>query len=511
MEAQAHANGWLGRPALHADGRSVTHAQVHDLVARTGALLRSLGVGQGDRVLIVAADSVEFAAAFLGALRIGAVPAMVNPLLTPREHHVFVEDVSPAAVIIDAALADRFAGAGPGLLLTEELVGRAAALDPAPPAILAPDAPGYVQYTSGTTGQPKGAVHRQRDELAYYQAVAEGVYGLRSDDVTLCVSRMFFAYGLPSSVLHPLMSGSSAVILKERPTPEVVTDLCARHGVTILLSVPTFLANLVDRDRAEAFRTVRFGVSGGEPLLPRLKADAEALLGCPVLNHLGSTEVGHGYAGDVAGSYRAGTCGRAFPPYRVAVRDAGDQQLPTGEQGLVWVSGPSLMLEYLNKPAETATTLVNGWLRSGDLGVLDEDGYLALGGRADDMEIVSGYKIWPGEVEAVLAQHEAVSVSVVIGETQERGSTVLRALVIARTDVTPDQRLVDELVALAQGQLAPFKVPRVFTFVDELPRTATGKLQRFRLRQDLTHFVADRPTFTRVSQTTGTGTAGQPA
>jgi len=498
-EQWCHEAGWNDRVLFHVADGEVTHGQLYDLAARTGSVLAQLGAGPGSHVLMVMADSVEFAAVFLGALRIGAVPVTVNPLLTPAEHAAYLEDVRPAVVVADAELAARFPATP--LLVADDIVGQAAAAQPAAAASLPDGAPGYVQFTSGTTGRPKGAVHSQPDILTYYAAVADGVYRIGCDDVFLCVSKMFFAYGLPTSLFHPLLSGASAVLIRGRPTSATVARLCQRHGVTILLSVPTFFADLLDTAPASAFITMRIAVSGGEPLLRHLKERAEQLLGAAMVNHLGSTEVGHGFVGDLPGAYRAGAAGRALPPYRVEVRDEHGNPVPLGEQGIVWVSGPTLLARYLNQPKLTESVKVGDWFRSGDMGVLDADGYLRLGGRADDIEIVSGHKLWPGEIEAVLGRHPAVITVAVVGEIDERGASRLHALVVPRAGTDIGAHLAEELVAMARDGLAPFKVPRRFTFVDELPRTPTGKLQRFRLRQDLPAFVGDRPSFARSSAT----------
>lgn len=495
IEARAAAHGWLDRRLLVADGAVHTHGEVLDLAARTATVLDSHGVREGDRVLIAAADSLAFAVAFLGGIRLGAVPVTVNRGLTAAEHAAFVEDARPALAVVDGEIEAHVADA-PRVVPASSLVDQSRAAAPTPVHEVHENAPAYVQYTSGTTGRPKGAVHRHADPLVYFDAVARGVYDMRPDDVVLCVSKMFFAYGLPSSLLHPLLSGASAVLWRARPTPAVVTELCRQHAVTILLTVPTFYAGLVDAGERDAFRTLRIAVSGGEPLLARLRADAEALLGCPVLNHLGSTEVGHGYVGDLVDDHRPGTTGRAIAPYRVEVRDDDGAALPPGQEGVVWVKGPTLMTEYLGKPEETAAVLVDGWLRSGDLGVLDADSYLTLAGGADDIEMVSGHKVWPGEIEGVIGEHPAVQSVAVVGDVGERGS-VLRALVIPRPGHSGDQALVDELVLRARERLAPFKVPRLFTFVDDLPRTATGKLQRFRLRRELATFASDERTIRR--------------
>ncbi len=496
LEVLAHDRGWLERPLLRCGEGQYSFGEVLDRAARLATLLGERGVRPGDRVLVAAADSVGLATAFLGTLRMGAVAVTVNPALTATDHATLLADAGPALVVADEAVAARFSAA-PRVVVTDDITRAIADLAPSVAAPLGTDEPAYVQYTSGTTGRPKGAVHRHADPLTYFDAVADAVYGLGPDDVVFCVSKMFFAYGLPSSLLHPMLAGCSAVLERERPTPALARARCAEHGVTVLLSVPTFFAALVDEGHAEDLRSVRLAISGGEPLRPLLRQSVEAFLGCPILNHLGSTEIGHGYVSDLVADRRDGTAGRALPPYQVEVRDSSGTAVPPGTEGQVWVTGPTLMLGYLGQPEQTAAALVDGWLRSGDLGVLDEDGFLTLAGRADDIEIVSGYKIWPGEVESALGRHEAVSAVAVVGQVDEDRGSVLHAVVVCRAGVEGDQALVDELVAVARDALAPFKVPRRYTFVDELPRTATGKLQRFRLRAEAPALTAGATTFAR--------------
>ena len=268
LAALAADRAWLDRPLLHvgdaAVGTTSTFRDVVGAAARVASLLTELGVRPGDRVLLAAADSVGFATTFLGALRIGAVAVLVNPGLTGPEHAALDADAEPTVVVADTAVAARFSGARV-VVATEELTQRTDGLAEAPHQPLEDGAPAYVQYTSGTTGRPKGAIHRHGDPLTYFEAVAKGVYRLTPDDVIFCVSKMFFAYGLPTSLLHPMLGGASAVLEPGRPTPDVVRARCAHFGVSILLSVPTLFATLVDAGGADDYATVRLAISVASP------------------------------------------------------------------------------------------------------------------------------------------------------------------------------------------------------------------------------------------------------
>jgi 4-hydroxybenzoate adenylyltransferase len=453
MEAGAAEGGWAGDVAFIAGDRCVTHAEVHRGAARTGALLVQAGVGRGDRVVIAMPDGVEFVWAFIGALRIGAVAVPVNPRLSEADHRV--AGAGSRAVVCNADLAGRFKGT---VLLDEELEGAAAALPPAPAAEVTGEDAAYAQFTSGTTGVPKEARHGHSHPPVYVAAFARPAIAIRRTDVLLSVSKLYFAYGLGNSLFFPLLTGCRAVLHAGHPRPDDIADLVARHQVTVLFSVPTFYAHLVAGARAADMASVRVAVSAGEALGVELAARARALLGCPILDGLGSTEVGQTFASNTLTECRDGTVGRALPPYRVEVRD-----------GVLWVAGPTLPLGHAGE-----------WLCTGDRAVLDDDGFLHLRGRVDDIEQVGGISVSPLEVEDVLRRHPAVTEVAVASVLDADGASRLEAFVVAAPGVVD---LETELLALARAQLAPFKVPRTFTLVDALPRTPTGKLQRFVLRQ----------------------------
>jgi acyl-coenzyme A synthetase/AMP-(fatty) acid ligase len=454
MQAAAVEGGWAGDPAFLAGERSVTHAEVHDAAARTGSLLRSAGVARGDRVLIALPDGLELVWAFLGALRIGAVAVPVNPRLTEADHRAAA---AGAAVVVCAAdLADRFAGSA---LLGDDLEATAAGYPPAPAAEVAAGDAAYAQFTSGTTGAPKEARHAHDHPPVYVEAFARPAIDIRRDDILLSVSKLYFAYGLGNSLFFPLLTGCRAVLHAGHPRPDDIAALVARHRVTVLFSVPTFYAHLVAGGRGGDMTSVRVAVSAGEALGIELAARARAFLGCPILDGLGSTEVGQTFASNTLGACKDGTVGRALPPYRVRVRD-----------GVLWVAGPTLPIGHAGE-----------WLCTGDRAVVDEDGFVHLRGRVDDVEQVGGISVSPLEIEAVLSRHPAVTEVAVAGVVDVDGASRLEAFVVAAPGTTAG--LEAELVALARAELAPFKVPRAVHFVDALPRTPTGKLRRFVLRQ----------------------------
>lgn len=479
MEGRAVDAGWAGDVAFVAGGRSITHGEVHDGAARAASLLVELGAGRGDRVLIALPDGLAFAWAFLGAVRLGAIAVPVNPRLTPADHHRAAADVGARVVVCEAELVGRFAGSRivTAAALETALAGRRRL---APVDIAAGD-PAYAQYTSGTTGSPRAAVHAHGHPLVYFEAFARQAIAIERGDVVLSVSKLYFAYGLGNSLFFPLLAGCRAVLHAAHPRPDAIADDVRNHTVTVLFSVPTFYAHLVAAARADAWSSLRVAVSAGEALGVALAERARNVLGCPILDGLGSTEVGQTFASNTLDRGRDGTVGQALPPYRISVRDDEGRSLSPGQVGALWVSGPTLLLGRLGRAAEDAATTTGEWLCTGDRAEVDADGFLHLWGRSDDVELVGGISVSPLEIEAVLARHPAVTEVAVAGVVDAAGASRLHAFVVPTTGVGVEA-IEAELVALARAALAPFKVPRTVELVDALPRTPTGKLRRFVLR-----------------------------
>jgi len=481
LEERAEAGGWAHRPAFLVGDRVFSHAQVHDGAARTASLLGGLGVGTGDRVLLCLGDGIQFVWAFLACARRGAVAVPVNPRLTLDDHRYLLEDSGARLVVCPALLADRFGGPA-RVLEAEELEAQLEAAQRGPAAPVAGGAPAYAQYTSGTTGPPKAAVHRHSDPEIYFEAFAGPALGVRADDVFLSVSKMFFAYGLGNSLFFPLFSGCRAVLHAGAPRPDDVAALAHRHGVTVLFSVPTFYAYLSATDHAAAFASLRAAVSAGEPLTVALAGRARRFLGCPVLDGLGSTEVGQTFASNTLDRQRDGTVGCPLPPYRVSVRDDDGREVAPGTVGRLWASGPTVLLEYLGRPEATAAVKDGDWLSTGDRALVDADGFLHHRGRVDDIELVGGICVDPLEIEAVLADHDQVTELAVVARRDDMGASRLEAFVVLSPGSHSPDGVADGLAAMARSRLAPHKVPRRINFVDRLPRTPTGKLRRFVLR-----------------------------
>ncbi|MEU5881268.1 AMP-binding protein [Spirillospora sp. NPDC047279] len=477
LARRADTYGWRDRPLFYSGPATYSHGEVHDAAVRAAAVLHAAGVRPGHRVLIALPDSVGFVAALLGTFRLGAVAVLTGPEQSAAGHAHVLADSAPQAAVCAPELAARFPSVH--VLTAEDLTDEPAVVpDPVP---MAPGAPAYVQYTSGTTGPPKGAVHRHTDPEAYVQAMAIGALGVTPADVTFSLSKACYPYGLGATVFFPMFCGGSAVLWPERPTVEGVLKQLREHRPTLLLTVPTWYARLVGAcpEERDAFGSLRAVASAGEPLLPSLADRIEDVLGCPVLDGLGSTEVGHTFISNTVTRRRRGALGVVLDPYEIEVRP--EPGRVNGEPGVLYVRGPSVMAEYLGRPAQTAEVLdAGGWLRTGDLVHMDEDGFVHHHGRVRDQLTVSGERVSPLEVERVLGQHPGVVEVVVVAAADD--TSRLRAFVVLAAGTMPTPGLEADLLARVRDRLPEHKVPRSVTFMSELPRTPMGKVQRTTLR-----------------------------
>ena len=480
LAQRAEQQGWSSTPAFFDEHRMWTHGEVHDLAARAATVLGEAGVRPGDRVLLALPDSIGWVVTFLAVARVGATAVLVNPGLPAADHEFIADDCAAALCVTGAELRDHFGDRRWADI--EHVLARSAGAARAEAWPCDARSPLYLQYTSGTTGEPKGVVHHHDDLAVYHDAVAGKVLGIQATDVTLSVSKLFFAYGFGNAFVFPLYSGSSAVLLAARPTAEMIEDAVRRHRVTLFYAVPSAYATMVDRGEPAAFESVRTAVSAGETLPPALGERATILLGAPVCEQIGSTEAGHAYCANSPDDNVPGTLGRPVPGYDVELRDRQGRPVPDGETGELWVRGPTLLSEYLNRPAETARALAGGWLATRDLACRQGDGTIRHLGRVDDMEMVGGITVSPIEVERLFAEHPLVREVAVAAVPDHLGATKLRAFVVPARPVSAPADLETELIALARQRLASFKVPRTVRAVASLPRTATGKLRRHIVR-----------------------------
>jgi benzoate-CoA ligase family protein len=341
-------------------------------------------------------------------------------------------------------------------------------------------------YSSGSTGAPKASVHEHKDMIYTSEHYAVGVLGLNEDDVIFSAPKLFFAYGLGNSLSFPLYAGCTTVLLEDRPTADNTLDMIERFEPTLYFGVPTLYAAQVvamEKGRRIKIPRTRYCLSGGEPLPPAVMERWKRLTGTDVLDGIGSSEALHIYAQNLPGATKAGSAGRAVPGYRLRIINADESEAPDGQPGELVLQGQSVAKSYWNKPERTAAAWTkDGWFRSGDTMYRDADGYFFFCGRGDDMLKVGGIWVAPFEIESALAAHPAVIEAAVVGAPDENDLTKPKAYCVLRDPARAGPEMERELIAHIKERLAPFKYPRWVEFVDELPKTASGKIQRFKLR-----------------------------
>jgi benzoate-CoA ligase family protein len=493
------AAGRGDRPALRCAGATLSYRDVSRLVARAGAALRSLGVEIEDRVALLLPDSPEFIATFLGAIRIGAVPVTLSTYLASEDYAELLADCRARVLVAHASVMPRVAPVRRGLPSLRHVVvaggdhGDDIAFDEvtrAQPDELAPEATtaddmAFWQYSSGTTGRPKAVVHLHGASVAPADLHGTLVVGLRADDRILSVAKLFFSYGLGASLLIPLRHGASSILLPGRPDPRLVFDAIARERPTVLYSVPTGYAALLAVPEGERpdVSSLRRCISAGEALPAPLYERWRARFGLEILDGIGSTEIGYIAISNFPGRVRPGTSGQVIPGYEARVQRSDGEPAGVDEVGDLLVRGPSTAAFYWRRRAATKHTFRGEWVFTGDRYSVDADGYYTNHGRSDDLLRVSGQWVSPLEVESVLLRHAAVRECAVVARADGDGLIKPCAYVVCADGVAAGEALALELKGLVKEALAPFKYPRWVEFVAELPRTSTGKVQRFKLRE----------------------------
>jgi benzoate-CoA ligase family protein len=492
------AEGRGAKVAIRSGAGEVTYAELAERVNRCGNALLGLGVKKGDRLVLVVKDCAEFFYLFWGAIKAGIIPVPLNTLLRADDYRYILEDSGCAALVWSTEFAGEVKPAlaaarkPPAVALPVEGEGRnvrallAEASPHLEPTPAAATAAGFWLYSSGSTGRPKGAVHRQRDMVVTSQLYGADVLGVREDDVCFSAAKLFFAYGLGNGMTFPLWAGATSVLLEARPTPQSTFETIARFRPTIYFGVPTlYAAQLQALDQAPAdLSSVRVCVSAGEALPADIFRRWKEKTGLVILDGIGSTEALHIFISNRADDLRPGTSGRVVPGYEARIVDERGQEVPPGESGRLQIKGASTAAYYWNNPEKTAATMLGGdWLDTGDTYVRDGEGYYRYEGRSDDMLKVGGIWCSPIEIEARLVSHPRVLEAAVIGVPDAAGLVKPEAFVVLREDALPGEGLADELMVHCKSHLAPYKFPRRIHFVTELPKTATGKIQRFRLRQ----------------------------
>jgi len=482
------AMGRGGRAAIVTDEGETSYEELDLLVRRFEAALGRQGVHAGDRVALILPDGPLFSIGFWGAIAAGAVAVPLSTMLKPEKHAAILADCDPRLLVFDRKIVDGTAMAGADCVLWEAAEAREQAADIQPASGYAPthrDGFAFFLYSSGTTGEPKGVVHLQHDMWICSRTYGERVLGIRAEDRCFSVAKLFFAYGLGNAQYFPFDAGASAVLFSGRPTPESVLEQVRRHRPTLFFGVPTAYVHLLaamERGAEADFSSVRLCASAGESLPAAVFSRWKERTGLEILDGIGSTETCHMFLSNQRGAVRAGSSGKEIPGYDVRIVDDSGDDAPAGEIGDLLVRGDSTMGFYWNRHEATKRTLQGDWIRTGDKYRRDADGFYWHAGRSDDMLKVSGQWVSPVEVEAALSAHPGVLECAVVGEEDEDGLIKAHAFVAPRPEAATDN-LADALKAFAEEKLEPFKRPRWITFVPELPRTATGKVQRYLLRQ----------------------------
>jgi len=492
------AEGRGGRTALLAPGGAVRYTELAALTNRVGNALLEIGVLPQQRVLIALADSVEFVAAWYAIQKIGAVTAEVYTFLQPKDYVYYLEYTEAPVVLVDRAtlepmrvardaartrpilvvLGARAEELRNGELDFEAVVARQPAeLVPAPAT---PDTVAVWKFTTGSTGRPKACVHTVRSPLSSYEGYARGVLGIRDDDVVLPVPKLFFGYARDLTALFPFGPGGAGIIFPERPTPELLFDLIARHRPTILVNVPTMMQTMLDHPAAAAqdLSCLRLCTSAGEALPEPLHRRWMDTFGVEVLDGMGSSEAYHIYISNRPGRSRPGSIGEVVPGYAATIAGDDGGALPDGEIGRLWIRGDSAALMYWGDEEASRQTFGDRLVMSGDLAERDADGFFVYRGRADDLLKVGGIWVAPAEIERCLADHPDVVECAVVAVDRDGLARGCAWIVLREGAPTT----AEAIQAYVRERLAPHKVPREVRFTDRLPRTGSGKIDRRALR-----------------------------
>ena len=494
------ANGRSDRVAIYFEDQQITYGDVQRLVNKTGNMLKSLDVEMENRVLLLLFDSPEFIYTFFGAIKIGAIPIPTSTMLKSQDYEYLLNDSRAKVLVVSDALVDQIESVREKLKYLKHVVvvGRPEAgqlsyrelVDRASPELEVADTTkddaAFWLYSSGTTGYPKGVVHLHHDMIYAYECYARSILRINESDITFSVAKLFFAYGLGNALYYPFRAGAATVLYPGRPEPVKIFEVIDKYHPTLFFGVPTAYAKMLQVERAEEkydLSSIRLCISAGEALPAAVWQRWKDRFGMEILDGIGSTEILHIFLSNRPGRVKPGSSGELVPGYEAKIVDESGKEVATGEVGNLLVKGDTGAAFYWNKHDKTKSTIIGEWIATGDNYYRDEDGYFWCVGRADDMIKAGGIWVSPVEVENTIMEHPAVLECAVVGAVDEEQLIKPKAYIVLREGYQPSPDLAREIQVHVKGRIAPYKYPRWIEFVPELPKTETGKIQRYKLRQ----------------------------